>query len=96
MTGEELFTLIEKLRAAGITHFKQGDLELSFSDKPTLLPPAAKNPEPVSLEIPPSEPEVAPPHIVQEMRSLLRLSDEDLIDRIFPIPQQSDEDEVYN
>lgn len=88
LTPAAILDFIEKLKAAGVTHFKQGDLEL------TLLPDSPKTLstlKPVSLETPPSEPETQPPHIVQEMTSLLKLSNEDLMERIFPLAKPGDE-----
>lgn len=90
MSHVELFELIEKLRAAGITHFKQGDLELTFSDTPTKIEPRHLQSVPLEKQAT-GEAEEAP-HIVQEMKSLLKLSDEELVERIFPIEANDKEE----
>lgn len=82
MSTEELFALIEKLKACGITHFKQGDLEFTFGDKPV---EPARHLQSVPLDKQALGETEEAPHIIQEMKSLLKLSDEELVERIFPI-----------
>jgi hypothetical protein len=90
MKDVELFDLIARLKEAGVTHFKNADIELVLTPKTQSAPPA--NLTPVSLEIPPGEPDQEPPHIVQQMKSLLKLSDEELIEQLFPLPKPLDEE----
>lgn len=86
MTQDELFSLIAKLKEAGVTQFKHDGLELTLAPAPPA--PPVSNAVPMSLEIPPGEPETQPPHIVQQMKSLLKLSDDELIDQLFPLPAE--------
>lgn len=86
MNNADLFDLIEKLKASGVTHFKQGDLELTLAPTQQNLAPVMRL-VPTSLEVLPGEPGTEPPHIVQQMKSLLKLSDEELVDQIFPLPK---------
>lgn len=91
MHASELLDVIKTLKECGVTHFKQGDLEIDFKDPvPAVQAQVARNFQPVSLEIPPATPETEAPHIVQEMKSLLKLSDEELLDRVFPLPQEDE------
>lgn len=94
MSPLEIIELVKALKESGCTSFKHGDLELTFDSKSTPAKTAdfdaGKSLKPVSLEIPPSIPEIEPPHIVQQMRSLFKASDEELIDQLFPLPQSEE------
>lgn len=84
MTPKEIKTLIKTLRESGVTHYKSKDLELNLTPILEVVPretikPKAKvsveNGEDESKEI---------IHKVEELTSLLKLSDKDLVDRLFP------------
>lgn len=80
MTLDETKALIEMLRASGITHYKTADIELNLGPAP-VLPVVSRE------TIASNEAETVPgpiPHIVKELTSLLKLSDTDLVDRLFP------------
>lgn len=88
MTSSEIVELIKALKESGVMYFKQGDLELEFDTYTQKKTAAVKIPfEPVSLEKPPEIPEKEVPHIVQEMRSLFKASDMELVDNLFPLPK---------
>lgn len=94
MSPSELIELIKTLKDAGVAQFKHGDLELSFNAKiysqAAEPQPARKDLKPVSLEIPPKEPEIEVPHIIQQMRSVFKASDEELVDQLFPLPKEDE------
>lgn len=71
MTPAEIKDLVQTLRDCGVTHYKSGDIELDLG------------PAPLPLEAP----TIATAEIinkVEEMTSLLKLGDKDLVDRLFP------------
>lgn len=81
-----------KLRAAGLSHYKDRDIELRFdgaspkADLEAWLPPAgephiyaASNAERIKQN---DDKEII--HKVEEMTSLLKLGDKELVDRLFP------------
>lgn len=74
MNPKEIKALIKTLRAAGITHYKTPELELSLDPvEPKKRLRKAKAEEPTEIK-----------HKVEELTSLLKLSDQDLVDRMFP------------
>lgn len=80
MAPKDLKKLIKTLRAAGITHYKNGDVEL------TLAPPAITDPPKVvaiPVDISPEE-EKEIKHKVEELTSIMKLGDVELLDRLFP------------
>jgi len=79
------------LRQAGLTHFKDRDVELRFESAPldmnlrSIAPFHSQKPATAPIEAPLSpEKEQEIKHKVEEMVSLLKLDDKDLIDRLFP------------
>lgn len=91
MTVEHVERLILVLRSNGVSHYKALDLEIRFDgsnppSRPIALPPTmptAAASEPVSgAAVPPMEMKI--PHHLNEVASLLKLSDEQLVDRMFP------------
>lgn len=80
MTVDETRALIEMLRSQGITHYKTGEIELAL----TPLPEAPKASPVESPAMPGVDSQDKIPHVVQELTSLLKLSDADLVDRMFP------------
>lgn len=91
MTVEHVERLIAVLRSNGVSHYKALDLEIKFDGTtqpsklvalPPVLPMAAVL-EPVSgAAAPPTEMKI--PHHLNEVASLLKLSDEQLVDKMFP------------
>lgn len=83
LTPKEIKALVKTLRAAGVLQFKTPDIELSLA--PIIVPELVK--EPVARPIPldtSAEEEKPIEHKVVELTSLLKLSDKDLVDRLFP------------
>ncbi len=83
---EKIFSLMKQF---GVEHFKHEDLEIKMAGQGTEtarieLPSFTKSapiaPEPQA--IPPVESKI--PHHVNEVADLLKLSDEDLVDKLFP------------
>ncbi len=72
MTIEETKELIKTLRECGVTRYKTTDIELDLGPAPAINIDA---PAPAPVEI---------KHKVEELTSLLKLSDTDLVDRLFP------------
>ncbi len=91
--------LLKLLRAHGVTHFKSHEVELNIGAPHTesldaMSPvPSAERVETKGPEhggaIPPVENPI--PHHLNEVRSLLKLSDEDLVDQLFPLPKPTEE-----
>lgn len=81
MTPKEIKKLTKTLRAAGVSYYKDGDLELKLGDEPVKAAPIAKA-EPVK-EITPEEHEEIK-HTLDNIKSLMLGSDEDLIARMWP------------
>jgi len=85
MTLEETEKLLGILRANGVTNYKLGTLEIVFA------PVEAKPPiTPVDAPIPESDPIK---NSVEKMTSLMRLSDTELVESLFPIKTEEEPDE---
>lgn len=85
MNLDETKALIEMLRASGITHYKTSEIELNIGSAPVSVQPV--------IQLDALENEKPIPHVVQELTSLLKLSDVDLVDRLFPDTQKEDGEE---
>jgi hypothetical protein len=86
MDTKELIELITALKASGVSSYKdEFGREFTFFQQ-EIHKPTVPMDAPVEL---PAEIE----HKVEELTSLLKLSDADLVDRLFPDAQQEDEDE---
>lgn len=70
MTPVEIMALVETLRNCGVTHYKNGDVELELG------------PAPIKQDLEPANKEII--HKVVEMTSLLKLDDNSLVDRLWP------------
>ncbi len=81
----DLEKLLQALKEAGVTHYKTADLELRFSDVPV-------KPVHVPVDAPVSATEEIK-HEVHELTSLLKLSDVELVDRLFPDTQPEEAEE---
>jgi hypothetical protein len=80
MTLAEHKELIQFLREQGTSHYKSGDFEVSFRETP---PAASLRAEADKLG--------NIPHHITEMASLLKLSDKELVDQLFPEPKNEDD-----
>lgn len=80
MTPAEIKELVQTLRACGVTHYKDGALELDLG------------PEPINRVLEDHE-STEIKHKVQALTSLLKLDDKDLVDRLFPDYTQQGEAE---
>lgn len=89
-TADELIRFVQVLKECNCSHFKNGNIELSFGDKPkTVSVPVLQTKDlvPTSLEKPPEiKDDEQAPHIIQDVKRILSLSDEDLLDKIMPLP----------
>lgn len=87
MTVGEIEQIIQLCKANGITRFKSKGLDLRFGDKISV---SAVNVSegPPSQAIPPIETEI--PHHVNEVMGLLKLSDEELVEKMWPEPKQNE------
>ncbi len=93
MTPKEIKSLIKTLRAAGVRHYKTPELELNLEPFPEKVSrETTKAISKVALDAP-YEPDKTPEHKVEELTSLLKLSDTDLVDRLFPDFTDYGEDE---
>lgn len=89
MKLEKTERLITLLKQSGVTYFKDGELEIrldghsSVSSTAPLTSGFISTPPSFPLQaVPPVETEI--PHHVNEVQNLLKLSDEDLVDKLFP------------
>lgn len=89
MSPAEIKALVKALSASGVTHFKTPELELSFGAKPQADPLKQDN---IPLDAPVSA-EDPIKHKVEEMVSLMKLSEQDLVMRLFPDPIDESEQE---
>lgn len=92
MTIEALTKLIELLRENGVTRFKDDVLDIRFDDKKLhvnskliIEKPYIDSKVTPSQAIPPVESEI--PHHVNEVMGLLKLSDEELVEKMWPEPK---------
>ena len=80
MDPKELKKLIKTLRSLGITHYKNGNVELTLAPLEVVVPP---KPVEKPVEISPEE-EKEIKHKVEELTSIMKLGDVELLDRLFP------------
>lgn len=108
MTPKQIREIAEAMRDCGITHLKTGTLEMTCQApvrassapelaKETKPAPVASmyplvQPKETSIEAGPPLEEEKVPHQVHELTSLLRLSDIELVDQLFPEPKAPDEE----
>ncbi len=81
MTPELLRQYSSIMVEFGVCHFKVGDAEISIRESVNSRPslPEENDSDPIK-------------HKVQEMSSLLKLDDKDLVDRLFPDTSENKED----
>lgn len=73
-------SLIKMLRAQGITHYEHNGIVLHLGVPPVRYPKSdAKDGAPV-------------PHVIQELESLMKLDDTQLVERLFPQPKDEGDD----
>lgn len=97
MSPKKLERLIRTMREQGVDYLKAPEIEIRFRDKPMdaqlARPSTPHTPAPVrvvSVPAPPTGAAIPPvddsgiPHHTNEVKNLLRLSDEDLVDKLFP------------
>lgn len=84
MTKEALKDLVKFLRSQGITHYKSADIELNLSE----APPKKRYRKPSKSE----ETEIK--HKVEQMKSIMILSDDELLDIVFPLPKEEPEGDI--
>lgn len=92
MTLKETIKLLRTLKDCGVNSFKSGDIEIAFANSSE----AFEVPQSFSRNVPhgtikvPETAAAAPPvemkipHHVNEVAALLKLSNNDLVDRMFP------------
>lgn len=80
---EKLAPVLELLQRHGVMHIKMNGLEVNFAstDAPPSLPVSLTAPTLVSEPI---------KHENEELTNVMKLSDEDLVDRLFPVPTQAE------
>lgn len=91
MTPAQVKSLIKTLKESGVTTFEHGDLKLSFAKQ---LPHAVAKSESPKEVIPlDAATEAGDPikHKVEEMVGLMKLSDAELVDRLFPDTEAKEE-----
>lgn len=78
MTIDEIKALIKTLRECGVTHYKSADLELNLGPEPVVNAPEEKE---IKSKL-------------EHLSSLLRLSDLDLVDQLFPTLDEAKEQDI--
>jgi hypothetical protein len=89
MQIKDIKEVMQLMRDFSVSHLKTGEIELSIAETKAVEKPLTnvlqeKIPAPIVV------PEVtmdAVPHKVAETLSVLKLSDEDLVDKLFPLPE---------
>jgi hypothetical protein len=82
MDVKEIKKLAKTLRALGINHYEANGVVINLGDVPRRVPRGQK---PALVPEPEAKEEI--PHIVQELTSVMKMSDADLVDRLFPDTQ---------
>ncbi len=91
MNAREIKALVKLLRAQGVTHYKQGDVELTLGVKEVV---PRETPRRVKAELVKESNEIV--HKNEELKSVMKLSDTELLDRLFPDTQDEDEGAEVN
>lgn len=92
MKPKDLVSIIRACKDSGITYLKTNEFEIKFSKGDSEIEiapvvahaPIAESPSPV-FEQSPDEEEIK--HKVEELTSLMKLSDSDLVEQLFPLPK---------
>jgi len=86
---KELKKIVKQMKLLGVTHLKTADFELSLAPEAVakVVPIIKKDPEPELSEEEKKEIE----HKLEQLKSLMLGSDEDLLDRLFPVPIEEKE-----
>ncbi len=93
MTLKGTNKLLHILRSHGVSHFKSAEIEIRFGVSPTQEPLIAVGPvlprhestSPVPATAAAAPPvDLKIPHHINEVAALLKLSDEELVDKMFP------------
>lgn len=93
MTIKNTDRFLKMLRAHGVSQFKSLEIEVSFANVSVpasvdsyvrTIDKSVKKKAPSSQAAPPAKSKI--PHHVNEVAALLKLSDADLVDRMFPDP----------
>jgi hypothetical protein len=102
VTPQEVMDIMKTASLTDVTYLKWGDLELHRGDlKEKIAYPLVES-DPAHAAVVQSESKITPPnppeqklspeeekeikHKVEEMTSLMKIGDNDLIDRLFPLP----------
>lgn len=86
MTPGEFREIVKTMKDFGVSHVKMGDLELTMEA-------SRAEPAKASISVPveaPAESSDPIKHKVEQMTSLLKLSDQELVDTLFPDHTQQD------
>lgn len=87
MKPEKLEQIIALCRLNGVTHFKHADFEIAFGEPVSSNIVSLGVKDPTIKPVPPTE--MVIPHQSTEVANLLKLSDMDLVDKLFPDYTQS-------
>lgn len=79
MSPKDLKDLVKLLRSQGITHYKTNEVELN------LTPDVAKRTRRKRKTTTEEEQEIK--HKLEELTSVMKLSDDDLVERLWPMPK---------
>lgn len=85
MEAKQLKKLVKTLRSLGVTRYRTPELELDLAIQPIGYKETAKS-KPIDIE------SDKIPHVVQDLKSVMALSDDDLVNRLFPEPTEDAED----
>lgn len=83
MDPKRLKKLVKQLRTLGISYYRDKDVELRMDNKVIALKGKTDNKAIASQSEPARESENIP-HVVQDLKSVMALDDNALVDRLFP------------
>jgi hypothetical protein len=82
LTPKEIKAVVKTMRSSGVKRLKTADFEIDLSDAPARTRKKRITPE--------EEQEIK--HKLEQMKSVMSLGDEELLDRLFPDHQPQDEE----
>jgi hypothetical protein len=87
--AKELKKIAKQMKLLGITHLKTSEFELTMALEAVCQTPPQPKVEPVKEITEDEKKEIE--HKMEELKSLMLGSDEDLIERLFPMPVEEEQ-----
>lgn len=90
MTSDELRSVVALMRELGVVTYKDAEIEISLEPKQHSVAQPKKGLKPASLAKPPAEPDLTIPDSVHEAMTVYKMSDNELMDKLFPLPDDKE------